>query len=369
MRKPKKLKVATRPNIPGIATPEERRRDPKHEKRVLGAYLAGPIAAALSSKGTSRIVWGVVALLSVAGVLTMLFAGSSISTFLANRPNGLLIWLILVPTVSVGTVTAWVAAIINANRGHKVDAFYYPRWLRRFSTVLAMGTVVPGLGLRFAGHPWRAALGFWVLGPLVASVVVLARGPWLWEQSRTALHPGISGPTLEKMFIITAVAGLGALLLWMIQTLDAARRVSTRRSLEGANLASVALILALLLGAFTVRPVGLAQGLHDASTALKLEGFRVIPLGLCEVAMRLDPAEPRYVAEAAILNKELGMTDAADMKRDLLEQRMNDYMGIVRRADQDDPQPMMSSPFELDTGFNRVLDSEDHRSRPVKPTQ
>ncbi len=35
-RKPKKLKVATRPNIPGVARPEERRRDPKREKRSAG---------------------------------------------------------------------------------------------------------------------------------------------------------------------------------------------------------------------------------------------------------------------------------------------------------------------------------------------
>jgi hypothetical protein len=315
---------------------------------VLAAYIAGPIAAATWSKGRRRVVWAVAGIASLVTGVALAVDASAIGMWLWKWPNGVLYWLIGVPIVILTIATAWTRAIGEASHGR---AKQYPHWLRRPWAVLTLGMLVPGLGLRVAGHPQRAVWAFWIVGPMAAAWVVLANWRSLWEESRGAVHPGISGASLEIAFVIAAGVAATVMLIWMVQALDGARRVSPARSVGASNLMSVALLLSLLLGVGMFRPIAFARGLHQASIVLQLDGFRVIPLGLCEAAARLDPAEPIYLAHAAELNEALGMEDAAQAKRQIIEQRLNTYLQIARRAER---------PSVRSSMVDRPLDVEDH---------
>jgi hypothetical protein len=219
-----------------------------------------------------------------------------------------------------------------AGRDHPTLATQSPRWLRHPRTVVALGMLAPGLGHLIAGYPRRAACLLWVMGPLALATVVLAQWHWLWERSRSAVPPGISGPALEIVLIAATGVVILALLTWIVQALEGARRVSpNRRSHAFADAVCVALLVSLVLFSATFRPVSLARSLGVASVALHRDGLCVIPLGLAEAAARLDRASPEYLAHAALLNDELGMTDAAQAKRDEIESRMERYAELIRR--------------------------------------
>jgi hypothetical protein len=59
------------------------------------------------------------------------------------------------------------------------------------------------------------------------------------------------------------------------------------------------------------------------------QGLRIIPLALCEVAWVFDPGTPRYLTRAAMLCDDMGMSDRADSKRDLLRRRATVFASAV----------------------------------------
>jgi hypothetical protein len=266
-----------------------------------------------------------------------------------------LLWLAVVPTVIIVFVTAWGRAIAAAIGDRPVQTAHLPRWVLDPRVVNIFGVIVPGLGLMISGHPRRAAWAFWILGPMGAAAAILAHRQWLWGRSLSATPPGISGATLEVVFVAAVGVAALALLVWIFQALDGARRVSTHRSHAFADAISVALLIVLVLFAATFRPVPLARNLHAAATTLRLDGYRLIPLGLCEAAVRLDPVNPLYLAQAAELYETTGMKDAAVAKRRVLERRSKEYLEVLRK-DIDAATPA----FVFSSLVHHPIDMENH---------
>jgi hypothetical protein len=302
-------------------------------KRVLASYLTGPISVAVWMHGPGRKTWMVTGLACIAIAMLLVTSGASIGASLLDQSYGVLFWLVVVPLAIVALATAWTLAIDRAGRGKTIPASWYPNWIRRPWSIFLCGLMVPGLGLRIAGRPKYAARVFWIVGPLAAALVIILNSRRLWHRSLSGIPAGISGPSLETIFVIATVGGVVMLLAWIVQALDGSRRVSNRRSVAGSNVVSIVLLVTLVLGAVSFRPIEFARDLDVAGTALRAEGFRLIPLKLSEAAARLDPAAPVYVADAAELAKELGMTELAREKREILERRMETYMAILLQAE------------------------------------
>jgi len=320
-----------RPGTRSKSAPQKARREPSYRPglRVLLTYLTGPVAVACWSQGRRRVGSAGVALAAVAAGLLLVTRFSSIGRWIVATPHGVALWIVIVPALIIAIVSAWARSIDQASRIHACRSSLGPSWLRRPVTILVLGTLVPGLGLRVAGYARRAAFALWIAGPLAAAAVVLANGSWLWSARRALPNPGISGNGLESVFVIATAVFVVAALLWVVQALDGMRRVSTDDSRAVSNATSVFLILALVCGGVTFQPRSFAHDLHDTATVIRNEGFQLIPLKLCEAAARLDPTVPAYLADAATLNDALNMPEAAQSKRAVLVDRLQTYIELV----------------------------------------
>lgn len=301
----------------------------KPSKRVLAAYLFGPMAPVFWNTGRCRILWGVTAAISFVFVTMLLTVGSAISSWVLEWSGGVRAWLVIVPCLIIAFVTVWTFAIVDAVG--RSGGSRYPRWLRNSTVVFLLGALVPGLGMRIAGHARAAARVFWIIAPLAATWVVLANWRALWERSQAA-PAGLAGTQLEITFLVATGVGILSLVLWLIQALDGPRRLAETGSVVRSNVISAMLLLSLMAAAMVFQPATIAGEMYAASTMLRETGFRLIPLRLCETAARLDPTEPIYLSDAAELNNALGMSEAAAEKRHTLERRMRAYIEVVGRG-------------------------------------
>jgi hypothetical protein len=315
---------------PRPARASQQRSAGERSQSVLKAYLLGPVMAAVWSDGRSRIFWSVVGPGSVAIALLLAALWSHFSAWIGGLPGGVAVWLGVVSVTILAMMTAWAKSISAAGFKQPKGTGSRSRWFRNRLVLAGLGLIVPGLGLMAAERPKRAALAFWLVGPLAIALVVLVHWRWLWEKTRFGENPGVSGFSMEM--ILTAAAGVAviAILSWIAQALDGARVASKRRSFAMADTAGTALLVSLVLLMATFHPSTVAVHLHSASVSLHNDGFRFIPLGLCEAASRLDPASPRYQAFAADLNEELGRMEAAAARRTALERRAEEYDAIIR---------------------------------------
>ncbi len=189
-------------------------------------------------------------------------------------------------------------------------------WLANPPVVALLGLLVPGLGLMLARSRKRAAAAVWLVGPAAASWLVLANARRAWPGGGTALEIALA--TAAGIAVVTAIA-------WLVQALDGARRMLPSRPLGAADVASAALIAALLLFAVTFRPAALARQLHTTASALQADGYRLIPLALCDAASALDPASAEYAADGARLAERLGMDSSARVRREAIDRRARDW--------------------------------------------
>jgi hypothetical protein len=98
-------------------------------------------------------------------------------------------------------------------------------------------------------------------------------------------------------------------------------RRTARPSPLASGLVSAGLLAALVALAVGFRPATVADQLDRVAASLQEEGYRAAPLALSEVASRLDPATPVYLARAADLHAALGRGEAAQARRDRLAER------------------------------------------------
>jgi len=292
---------------------------------VLTAYLLGPVSSAVWIRGKSRYVWNAVGALSAVTVLVFLLRGDAVSSWLSSGSAGVAPWLLVVPGALLVLFTVWSRCIGAAARRAPEAA---ARW-RSPVAVGLLGLLVPGLGHLVLGRAGRAARAFWLLGPLIAAGVILANWQWLWFRNLIADSPALSGPALEGILVAAGITVPLVLTLWVSAALDGARRTVPARARGGSDVSGAALLAAVLLFAVGFRPAPAAQCLDAAASRLQGSGFTLTPLALAELAARMDPGEPRYLARAVELDEALGRDAAAIEKREVLERRTRAHLEVV----------------------------------------
>jgi hypothetical protein len=294
---------------------------------------------------------------SVLAAIFLLLRWSAFAAWVQASSNGLIVWIATVSIVILTVATAWSRAVAVAARGRSTLASISPQKLRHPFIVGALGAILPGFGQVILGHFRRAACIMWLTGPLAAAVVILANWRWLWSRSQAPAPPGIMGTNLESLFITAAVICILVSFTLIVQALDGARRFSAvSRSRVFTDAVGIALVAALAIFAATFRPALLGQSLGEASITLHNDGFHLIPLGLAEAAIRLDPANPAHLANAAVINEEFGMMNEAEAKRLTLERRMEKYVDIVRDNNR---------AAEMSLMFSSLSDSPLHAGDPL----
>jgi hypothetical protein len=291
---------------------------------VLVAYLLGPLSSALWLRGPARVAWSVAGALSALAVLGFLLRADLFSVGLASTPLGAAPWLVAVPSSLLALFLVWSRAVGAAGRMSTAPERPRAPWL-----IGALGLLVPGLGHQLLGRPRRAARAFLLLGPLTASVAVMANWRWLWFRNLTADRPLLSAPALELVFVAAALAAAAAGAHWISEAVDGARcaRPATSRSRQDVGGPALLAALILLLAAF--RPPSAARCLDQAAVQLTMSGLTAVPLALSEAAARLDPSEPRYLARALRLDEAMGRDVAAVAKREILEARTRAHLEVV----------------------------------------
>jgi hypothetical protein len=296
---------------------------------VAAAYALGPLTVACWVPRVRRLPWAIAGAGSVAAAVALLAGWPSFLSWTEGRHAGVPIWVAVVAVVAGGLAVTWSRAIAAVGTRHPLRA---PEWLRHPRAVVTLGLLVPGLGLYLVGRRRAAARVFALLGPMAASALVLSHGSWLWELGRTGSAAGLSGNSLELVLLGAAGALAALLLVWLVQALEGARRASLVLGETRSDSLSFALLAALAMLALTPQGAPLGRCLHDASVALRAGGFRIIPLVLCETAVRLDPASPAYLADAVEMNERLGRVDRARAERALLEARADELRAAVDTA-------------------------------------
>lgn len=332
-------------------------------RKVPRAYLLGPVATALRPEGQRSVVWTSVGLGALGAGLTMLAFWSVIARWLESIPNGAVLWLVMVPLITISLATSWVRAVAVASCTRPASISFPFSWIRRPWAVGLLGTLVPGLGLMITGHPKRAAWTFWIVGPIAAAAIILFNWRWLWERNQSSVPSGMSATALEITLLAAVGVAVVMLLIWIVQALDGVRRVSSSRSRALTDATGIALLVSLVLFFTTFRPASFAQNLDVAAISLQQNGFSLIPLGLCEAATRLDPAKPAYLARAAELNEALGMKKAALAKKEIIEQRAREYIELVGRDVRGDASgsAFAGKPAPVTTPYlHGALDVEDY---------
>ena len=302
---------------------------PAGKKALLLAYVAGPVTIARWLKGRSGLLWSAAGCGSVLIGFILLLMSRRFDAWVETTSFGLMWWLLIVPTLALLIGLVWARSVAAAGCMHRVPYSRLPRRLRSPAAITAAGLLVPGLGMMLVGRPRHAGWSFALVAPLAAAAVMFARWHWLWHRARTPIPAGVSGSTLEVILAGTVAFATVAAILWIVQALDGARRVSSSRSLVVADTASVALLVSLAFFFVAFRPATVARNLHATAVTLRLEGYRLIPLGLSEAATRLDPASPTYLAETAELYDLMGMPEKTREKRRILEKRANEYNRLV----------------------------------------
>lgn len=297
--------------------------------RLLAAYLVGPFAVAGRTTGRTRRAWTWAGIASVSAAAMLSLGWPSFGAWAGTAAGGVVAWMIAVSVVPIGFFAVWSRAI--AATANRQPVRLHER-LRRRSVVLALGTVVPGLGFHIAGRPKRAAATFALVGPLLAAAFILRHWRWLLDVGQPGSAATIGANAMEIILMATAATGSALLLLWISSALGAARLITPDRRRAHAGPVALLFLVATTLLIGTQMGVPLAGRLHDASTALREDGLRLIPLGLCQVAAHLDPSRPVYLVDVAALNDSLGRSAEARWARLTLADRSTGFQAAVRLA-------------------------------------
>jgi hypothetical protein len=290
---------------------------------ALRAYVLGPASLVFWPRGRGRAAWAIVGAGSVLATALLWIRWSTYFRVFEQFDGGAVFWVTSVALVILLTATAWARAVARSEPSAR-----WPRAVRRTGAVCALGLVFPGLGLLIAGHRRKAAAAVWSAGLLIAAIVVTKHWRWLVE---TGLgRQDLTYQTIEGVLCVAAGCLVIGFFAWLAFALDGVRAVSpVARSSSVAN--RLALVLLVTLAAFlsTFRPASIARDLSSTAEHVRHQGLRIIPLALYDFASTLDPGTPTYLAEAAILSDELGMTGRAEAKRYLLGKRAAEFAGAV----------------------------------------
>jgi len=287
-----------------------------HPSRTLIlSYFLGPVGLLASEGGRSNPVWVVLAGLSVG---TAVLVGRRFHEIAGALRQGQGLGFLL---FALGLIT-WILAAAAMARGVKAGGEEASRAasgrpLANPSPLLALalGLVVPGLGLHLSRSPGRAAAALAGVGALGVGAIALWFAAPLWTWNHVSPFGGASDLTMEIAFLAAALLCVFGAVVWVSQALDGMRQaglLSPPASSPRSDRFGLALLVAL-----AVLAVGFRPGLWAAECDFRAEwaeahGLRLTPLGLAELARHLDPSRPDYALRAARLNESLGRRTAAE---------------------------------------------------------
>jgi hypothetical protein len=287
---------------------------------ALRTYAFGPISLVLWPNGKGRRAW---AILGVGSLLAAVLLWIWWITVFDAFESSAMVWVASVTLVILSVATAWARVVATS------EQVCWPRFFSGQCTVCVLGLVLPGLGLLIAGRRWKAAFAIWCAGLLVAAVVILKHWQRLVAENIGGEDRLIQQST-EGVLAVSAGCVIFGLLAWLVLALDGVRAVSPRpRSGSVANGLALALLVTLVFFLATFRPIPIARDLESAAARLQHHGMRITPIVLCEAASILDPGTPSHLARAATLYDELGLSDPANAKRDLLNQRAKQFASAI----------------------------------------
>jgi hypothetical protein len=233
--------------------------------------------------------------------------------------------------------SAWSRAVFLAGRDIYADPHRLPQGIYLPASIGIAGLMVPGVGLLLAGHMKRAAAALWAPLLVGVSALILGSAPGVWNQHQLLHGEGASNTALEAFFLFAAATGVVGLIIWLVQGLDGFRvalawrnpKEPFRRSdlIGGALLASV---IALVL---TASPSDLARNLDELAVSSGEAGLRVIPLGLGQAAMHLDPSRPLYALHLAGVHRDMGQHEKANALIRELRTRWHPYAQMAARGE------------------------------------
>jgi hypothetical protein len=234
------------------------------------------------------------------------------------------------------SIQSWSRAVWLAGRDVRFVPERLPGFMRHPVGVGLIGLLLPGAGYLIAGHPRRAAALVWMMGPLALAALSIWQAEWLWAINRAAGVQGLPLHVMELVFVASAATLLICGLIWSTSIFDGPRLSAFRAGQHAsarADWLGFAVVLASIAFFVTLAPEKLARNLDQVATGMRLDAYRLIPLGMEQVAMRLDPSRPRYVMRAAELHELLNQTEAANELREQLRTRWQEYAEYLLRQE------------------------------------
>jgi hypothetical protein len=290
----------------------------------------------------------------------MLWWRQSLFALIESGAVPLLPCIVALSVVTLVGVQAWSRAVFLAGRDVRFVPERLPDFMRHPVAVGLTGALLPGAGYLVAGHPRRAGATVWMVGPMLLSALTLWQAEWLWNINRSSGAQGLALTGMEVVFLASAAVLLVCGLFWSTSVFDAARLTSSRagqRASARADWLGFAVVLAAIAFFATLAPANLARNLDRLAFSMLHEEYRMIPLGMEQAAMRLDPSRPRYVMRAAELHDLLDETAEAQVLRQQLRTRWHEYAELLLRQEVDAEADVPLEPIgatESSQGFTKA---------------
>jgi len=304
-------------------------------RAMLALYGLGGIAPLALRVGPRQFAWAALSVVALTTWVTLAWFWTPVRGMMTSGRLPILPCLVGLVLVHGLGALAWSRAVTRTVRDARFQPENLPRMLRHPGLVAALGVFLPGSGLAMAGRAVQAGLALWNATMVTFAALVLSHSSLLWTWNVKSGVDQMPPEFIEAMFLAcAAITALGGL-LWAGTALDGGRLASlARRSgrmrppehflARGDGLA-VALVVALVAFAVTLRPGHLAHDLDSLASSLRWSGFRLVPLAMESGAAVLDPGLPQYAMRVAELHTEMGHPEKAQVIHDRLRERWEAY--------------------------------------------
>lgn len=298
----------------------------------LGAYALGPLAPVVQRQGQGSMVWGLLGVLGLSLWGMSLWRWPDLSYRLESGQIPFSLWLVALALSTVAGSLAWARALWLAGRDSRFFADRVPRWLASPLPAGLLGVLLPGSGLLLVGASRRAAGAFLGFLTMLLSVAVLMKSQWLWHLNGQLLAGTIEPRRLEQLFLAAGALAFVGGMIWVASVLDGMRCGLRARGGAKTGLGdwmTFLLLVALIATYAASEPKSAARDVHNYSTALEQEGMQLVPLQLARLAVRLDPARPRYALHLASLLQDGGNVIGAEILRAQTRSYWQEYERLV----------------------------------------
>ncbi|MGD8395034.1 MAG: hypothetical protein PVF43_06135 [Candidatus Eiseniibacteriota bacterium] len=324
---------------------------------VIATALLGPLVALLRRRRRADLVWWVAGYGAFAAWITAWCLPWIDRAWARSVEGHLGATGVLVIAIGSGLVVcaSWARALGALGGAGRRLRDRWPRLAHDARAVMALGLLLPGLGLLIGRRPGRAASAWWMAGLVVVAGWVLADAAWLWRLNASASGWSLAPGTLEAVYVAALGVGLGAACGWLVLLLDGVRlvragspamaggdRSGVAVAASGGRLA-LALLATLVVTGLLFDPVETAELCDHLALDLETRGLAVVPLGLARLATALDPADPGHVLRVAGLYEALGQPAQARRERARLRARWKRYEIERRQSGAGDPWPVAGS--------------------------